>query len=389
MAKTRTRRRIIVDNSALARAIGERLRIARRRAGLTQQQLAEGRYTKAYVSALEHGLVKPSVAALTFFAERLGVPPSALIADAEPAWSRLEADLLLASGAWPDAADAYRTLLDSETDPQRRAELLRGLAEALVRLDRGGEAAAPAAEAQETFARLGRREDAALAAYWLAAAEYQLDNLAEARSILRTLLDEVRAGLRVEPGFRHRLLIALASIESRTGDHTASLAYLEEVRGIVEELDLRRQGTFLFDLAHAYRETGDLEAAIRTATRALALFRASESEADVAGLENDLALAHLALGNVERARDYAHQAEARFRRLGDRRMLAHVLETEAAILAESGELERALEVASDALATAREAGNPKAELASLVRLGKVRDALGQRDEALEAFAEAG
>ncbi len=50
--KTLTRRRIIVDDSALAASIGGRLREARLQAGLTQQKLAEGRYTKAYVSAL-------------------------------------------------------------------------------------------------------------------------------------------------------------------------------------------------------------------------------------------------------------------------------------------------------------------------------------------------
>ena len=44
---------------------------------MTQQQLAEGRYTKAYISALEQGHAKPSMAALDFIAGRLGLPPSA------------------------------------------------------------------------------------------------------------------------------------------------------------------------------------------------------------------------------------------------------------------------------------------------------------------------
>ena len=52
------------------------IRRARLAAGLTQQQLAAGRYTKAYVSALENGHSKPSMAALSFLAERLGLPTS-------------------------------------------------------------------------------------------------------------------------------------------------------------------------------------------------------------------------------------------------------------------------------------------------------------------------
>jgi len=61
-----------IDDSPLARKIGDRLRKARLAAGLTQTQLAEPRYTKAYVSALENGLSRPSMAALTHFAGRLG-----------------------------------------------------------------------------------------------------------------------------------------------------------------------------------------------------------------------------------------------------------------------------------------------------------------------------
>ena len=51
----RTRRRVVVDQRELARAIGARIRAARQAAGLTQQELAGDRYTKAYISALELG----------------------------------------------------------------------------------------------------------------------------------------------------------------------------------------------------------------------------------------------------------------------------------------------------------------------------------------------
>src|SRR4051812_9141605 len=93
------------EDAWVARAVGERIRTERLRAGLTQQQLADPRYTKAYISALENGLAKPSIAALTFIAGKLGVAPSAFLVDSEPAWSRLEADLALASGDWTRAAD--------------------------------------------------------------------------------------------------------------------------------------------------------------------------------------------------------------------------------------------------------------------------------------------
>ena len=47
MNAVRTRRRVVVDDRPLAQAIGQRLKQARLTAGLTQQQLAGDRYSKA------------------------------------------------------------------------------------------------------------------------------------------------------------------------------------------------------------------------------------------------------------------------------------------------------------------------------------------------------
>src|SRR6187549_3585590 len=155
--------------SPLAIRIGGRLKTARLKAGLTQQQLAGDRYTKAYVSALENALIKPSMVALDYLAGRLGTTASRLMADEEPAWNRLDVDLKLAAGDWQGALDGYAALLETTTDSEQRAELLRAEAEALARLDRGTEAIAAAGEAVEIFERAGRELDAALAGYWLGA----------------------------------------------------------------------------------------------------------------------------------------------------------------------------------------------------------------------------
>src|SRR3990172_6058653 len=119
--QVRTRRRVVVDNSELARAIGSRIRQARKAARLTQQALAGDRYTKAYISALESGISKPSMAALDYLAPRLGTTSAELLTDPSAAWSRLEADLLLASGRWSEALDAYRGLLEGEVENGARA----------------------------------------------------------------------------------------------------------------------------------------------------------------------------------------------------------------------------------------------------------------------------
>src|SRR5947208_959385 len=86
---TRTRRSLAVEDLDLARQIGKRLKAARTRAGLTQRELAEPRYTKAYISALENGLIKPSMAALRFLARRLGTVPGEFLADEDTHWRRI------------------------------------------------------------------------------------------------------------------------------------------------------------------------------------------------------------------------------------------------------------------------------------------------------------
>ena len=122
--------------SPLAIRIGGRLKTARLKSGLTQQQLAGDRYTKAYVSALENALIKPSMVALDYLAGRLGTTASRLMADEEPAWNRLDVDLKLAAGDWQRAVDGYAAILETTTDAEQRGR-------AAARRGRGTDPARP------------------------------------------------------------------------------------------------------------------------------------------------------------------------------------------------------------------------------------------------------
>lgn len=386
--KSLRRRRIVVDNSALARSIGERIRAARLSAGLTQQQLAEGRYSKAYVSALEKGHAKPSLAALTFFSERLGLAPSHFVGHDETRWSRLSADLLLASGRWRDALDAYAGLLDEPMDRASRAEVLRAQAEALCRLGRGMDAVDPAAEAMTAFRELRRDADAVLAGYWLANALYLVENTAEARSVLRTLLDQVRGGLQVEPDLALRLLTALSYVETWDGNYAAAVSYLEEARALSADIDDRRRAAYYAALAAAYLDSGDFEAAIRTGHQGLALYRAAEAEREAALVENNLANAYLGLGNLSRAAELAAEAHREHERLGDDHELATVLDTEARIRLAGGDVEGALKLASRAIDAARASTNRKALADASVTMARVSVKAGQAAQAVAYYEEA-
>jgi len=362
MPRTRTAARATAHDGALAHQIGGRIRDARKRVGLTQQQLAGDRYTKAYVSALETGIARPSMVALAYLAERLSLPPSHFLDEQSPTWNRLAIDMTLASGDWQAAADGYAALLEEGTDDQARAEILRGRAEALARLDNGKEAVAAAAEAARLFGALGRISDEALARYWLAYGLYLSDQEADARSLLSSLLERVRAGLKVEPDFEMRLLMALAAVEGRRGDNARSLSYLETARGLADDLDDRQRAMFLFNLAISYQETGDTEAAIRTGTQGLALLRSAGATFESAQIENTLAMAYLATGNIERAAELAAGARAEFERAGDNRFLSAVLDTEAQVALARDNPTEAARIARMAIDLARTTGNRAVEL---------------------------
>jgi tetratricopeptide (TPR) repeat protein len=341
---------------------------------MTQADVAAGRYTNAYISALENGLVRPSLAAMTHVAERLGVGVDELMREQASAWERLEADLRLASGEWVDALDRYTTLLDRNPPPHEAALLHRGRAEALCRLDRPREAVGDAAKAYEILAAGEATVDAASAGYWLAFANYLLGNTAEARAIAHQLLAEVRAGLQVQDDFKLRLLIALGMIEDLDGHHDRALGFLEEARSLTDGMDTQRRARFLFSLARSYAATGDHEAAVRNGTQALGLFQALGSEVEAGSLQNILAYAHLHAGNVGRAAELAEQARNVVERLNDRRQLAHVAETQAQIALATNDRTSAHAFIFEALDLARSTGDRHAEAAAMLTLARARRA---------------
>ncbi len=69
--------------------IGSKIRALRVRQALTQEQLAFPRYSRSYVSQVEHGTMHPSDEAIRHFAARLGVTPADLTQSADDDERRL------------------------------------------------------------------------------------------------------------------------------------------------------------------------------------------------------------------------------------------------------------------------------------------------------------
>src|ERR1044071_6189364 len=94
--------------------VGARIRSLRTAKGLTQAQLAEPLYTKAYISMLESGRTRASMKALEHIAAQLGVQPSDLLGGqsvpAQSQYELLEARTLIEQGKWAQAATILESL---------------------------------------------------------------------------------------------------------------------------------------------------------------------------------------------------------------------------------------------------------------------------------------
>lgn len=351
--------------------------------------MARGRYTAAYISALERGLAKPSMAALTFLSERLGVSITDLVAEETPGSARLEADLHLAAGDAQAALDAYDRLLDEAgSDRRQRAELLRGRAEALCRLGKGREAIRPASEAAELFDALGHEADAAMARYWLAAGHYYDDNPAEARSILHDVLAADRAGMEVAPDFRFRLLTQLGNVEAWDGEPDRALGYMEEARALARDASLRQRAAFFSSLALQYRRVGDTERALRAGQESLTLYRGADAEREEAALEINLALVFMQMGNLARAREHLKRARELTARLEDVRLAADVAEAEAQAAFAEGDEDAAEGLAQQALAGGTDGGSYLAAVGANLTMARIARRRNDRPKAERFYGEA-
>jgi tetratricopeptide (TPR) repeat protein len=385
--RTRNRPSLASEDLDLARQVGARLKAARTRAGLTQRELAEPRYTKAYISALENGLIKPSMAALRFLSRRLGTVASTFLADEDTHWQRLDAELRLAAGDWQAAADRFQAILDTDPAGVGRGLVLLGLAEATYRLGDPRETISLASEALELLSNAHRRAEARRATYWLAAGHHASDDPARARMLFEELLAATSVE-ETDPDLRVRILIALATVEVYAGKPTVAIGLLEEARAIGADLDDRRRATLLHSLAQSYRVSGDLEGAVRTGIESLALFRSVDARVEAASIENELALTYLGLGNLEAAERHAGEARAVMEHDQDDFRLANLGDTDARIALARGDLDDAFERATAAARLAESLGNRRAQVDALLTVAQAARQKGDPETAVATLERA-
>src|SRR5437867_11184488 len=95
----------------LGKQLGERLRALRIAAGLTQTDLAGGRFSKEYISQIERGKTRPTEATVAWLAEQLRVDP-AFLSFGVSTEERTKAEARLARGEALTEAHRYAEAIE-------------------------------------------------------------------------------------------------------------------------------------------------------------------------------------------------------------------------------------------------------------------------------------
>jgi transcriptional regulator with XRE-family HTH domain len=331
---------------------GRRVHQLRAQRGLTQQQLAGGDFTKAFISHIEHGRTRVSLRAAEIFAGRLGVDVRELMApqgggDARAELALVVAEAHIARRAYDDALRAARAIGSGLADRYRaRARRVEGLA--LLETGRARQAIAPLRDAVRTFSALGLADLAARATYDLGYAHASLDEPGEAASLLVECERALTTGDVVDKTLELKVHSLLAGVFARTGDYASADLQAERATRLADDVvDERALDTLYASLIATRRAQGDLEGALTYARKALQLHERHGRESEAFHAWNNLAWIHIERGQYTRAEDALAKAERlrKERHVGE---LGQLRVTRAKLELERGRPARALELAAEA-----------------------------------------
>jgi transcriptional regulator with XRE-family HTH domain len=295
-----------------ASEVGDRLRALRVAAGLTQSQVAGGRFSKEYVSQIERGKTRPAVDTLEWLAARLDVDPAYLLGgvSAEER-GRVEAALARAEALAEQGEHAAAALAFAECRHEVAAtavadlELRLLLGETLALAQSGGvhEALRQLSRAQEiaegpAFSDLDRAE----VLFRMGVCRYNLSSISTAVSLLSSALELAdRSGLPCDL-LRGDILDWRSRCYRRQRDWQAAREDVERALELAEAAhDLRAAAQAYFQASLVAEREGHWLLARTYAERARGYYEELEDRANVGRLLNNLGGLNFSLGHPERA----------------------------------------------------------------------------------------
>lgn len=395
-ARTVPRRRTPAPVSDGLEKLGERLRKARTEAGLSQAQLGAPHFTRAYVSALELGKIRPAMKSLEFLAAKLGKSVAHFVDDEEKARQRRERELdmsaasaLLTRSTAAEALQRIEVLLESATTAEEIARLRLMAGTAHNFLAHGRDALRELTAAEKLAAQLNSAELARGIGHQMAIALRNLGELGRARTLLIDLLQAAERGGSADRIFRMKLLRDLGALSWDLGEYEKASAYYESALEWAKDIgDVSGLIAIYNGLAYARRSLGDLDGATNYLQRALGASQVANDLAASAILHNALAIFAAERGHLETAYRHVDRAIELARVAGPESYVAHYLTTKAECAVKTDHFDDAHKFASEAFETARRTDNARAAAAAQVVLATVAARTGHARVGMERLEEA-
>jgi HTH-type transcriptional regulator, quorum sensing regulator NprR len=361
--------------SAMTADVGARIRSLRTGRGLTQAQLAEPQYTKAYISMLESGRTRASMKALEHIAGRLGVQPSDLLggspSPAAPQYDLLEARRLIEEGHPKEAIPLLEALEEGLT-PADQLVRLRYLASANTWVGEAKQAFPLLERAQRMAELLGDQEEIVRIKAVLAAAYAKTYAYEDAIRLLRECVQASEEGIVSDPTFHFRRLADLAvHLTNQRRPKEAMPVYERAIELADQFSDRRSLGTMYAGLAKAHHLQGDVELAIRYNQRSLQVYEELSALDQVACTLDNIAVQYAEYGNRERARESLARGAKIAEEIKRDTTLASIKTTGAEIEAKV-DVDKGMTLAQDALKFARKVEQIDAQIRAMVLIGELK-----------------
>jgi tetratricopeptide (TPR) repeat protein len=339
--------------------LGERVRALRIAAGLTQSELAGGRFSKEYISQIERGKTRPTAATIAWLAEQLDVDPGFLSlgvsgeerTKVEAMLARAEA--LSESHQYVDAIDAFRAARPAvESTGAASLELRLVIGEAWA-LQQHGEVRDALALLQGARSLAERADfsdvDRADVLFRLGVCRYKLSSIGTAVALFDEALaladrsglpcdllradilgwrsrchrrqrdyvaahEDVERALELARELGDRRAIAntyfqASMVAQRQGHYVLSRNYAQRARELYQELnDELNVGRLLLNIGGLTLLLGDEEGAVQHLKASIGRALEADSPADAAQAFEGLAVVHLRRGEYDQADELARKA---------------------------------------------------------------------------------
>jgi tetratricopeptide (TPR) repeat protein len=334
--------------------MGDRLRLLRVAAGLTQTELAGDRFSKEYVSQIERGKTRPTPETVEWLAKRLDVDPSFLL-----------------SGV--------------STDERGRVEALLSRAEALTQGHSYKEAITAYEEARQAVAATNSIELDVRARAGESWARMQEGDVRTAIELLN-----VARGLTESAVFsdvdRADIVFRLGVCRYKLSSIGTAVALFNEALKLAESSELPCD-TLRSDIFHwrsrCHRRQRDFEAAREDVERALELAQGLGDRAMMANAYFQASLVAERTGHWLLSRNYAEQAKKLFQELEDERNVGRLLINLGGLNLLLGKPQEAIEHLKASFAVAVEVDSQGDAAQAMGGLATVHLHLGEWDEADE------